>query len=160
MSTPLEQALAIAEMEPHKIEHLLGGRVRMKSLMLRTRLPDEHDAAALLKVFQPLIGIQRGFFAADRWQRCIDREKGGTWLHISGELGKQIAAEAHLHDCRAGGCGLNADYLCDFPTGKGETCDLPLCYGHAEPIDDDMHLCPIHLAMMNDGDTPRDTPAP
>lgn len=31
-------------------------------------------------------------------------------------------------------CGIVADYLCDYPLGKGKTCDAPLCRAHAIPV--------------------------
>jgi hypothetical protein len=30
-------------------------------------------------------------------------------------------------------CGFLAEHLCDFPMGKGKTCDAPLCREHAIP---------------------------
>ena len=31
-------------------------------------------------------------------------------------------------------CGVFAEYLCDYPLGKGKTCDAPLCATHAMPV--------------------------
>ena len=40
-----------------------------------------------------------------------------------------------VHVCGSGikacGCGRYAEYLCDWPLGKGKTCDAPLCEIHA-----------------------------
>lgn len=47
-----------------------------------------------------------------------------------------------------GECGVAADYLCDFPMGRGKTCDAVLCDDHAHVIGDDRHLCPIHAAVF------------
>jgi hypothetical protein len=44
-------------------------------------------------------------------------------------------------------CGKCADYLCDFPMGRGKTCDHKLCDEHAHPLGSDRHLCPIHAAI-------------
>lgn len=41
-------------------------------------------------------------------------------------------------------CGLYADILCDFPMGKGTTCDLPLCDDCTHRVGDDLDLCPLH----------------
>ncbi len=41
-------------------------------------------------------------------------------------------------------CLYIADYLCDFPMGKGQTCDAPLCEEHANVHDKDLHFCPQH----------------
>jgi len=45
-------------------------------------------------------------------------------------------------------CGFIAGYQCDWPAGRGKTCDLHLCESHAWPIAEDRHLCPIHRAMF------------
>ncbi len=60
-------------------------------------------------------------------------------------------------------CGVYAEYLCDWPMGKGKTCDAPLCGRHAIsqgfPPDNqprlfgdpdpetEIHYCPTHAAM-------------
>ena len=49
--------------------------------------------------------------------------------------------------CREPGCDREGLYLCDWPMGRGKTCDLPLCPGHAREIGEDRHLCPIHHPM-------------
>lgn len=45
-------------------------------------------------------------------------------------------------------CGQMSDYLCDYPMGKGKTCDLAMCDECAYPIAEDRHLCPIHRAQF------------
>jgi hypothetical protein len=61
------------------------------------------------------------------------------------------------------GCGRFAEYLCDWPMGRGKTCDAPMCevhaisQGHARDnqlrlFDDpdpetEIHFCPTHDAM-------------
>jgi hypothetical protein len=47
-----------------------------------------------------------------------------------------------------GECGSPSDYLCDFPTGDGNTCDIPLCGFHSCEVGEDKHFCPIHTAMF------------
>lgn len=49
--------------------------------------------------------------------------------------------------CRETKCDREGQFLCDWPMGRGKTCDLPLCPGHAREIGDDRHLCPIHHPM-------------
>jgi hypothetical protein len=64
-------------------------------------------------------------------------------------------------------CAVIAEFACDFPLGKGKTCDAPLCVDHAilqgrspanqprlfvDEIDetdpDEMvHFCPVHHLM-------------
>ena len=41
-------------------------------------------------------------------------------------------------------CGVASDFLCDYPMGKGKTCDLPLCDSCRHSVDDDTDLCRIH----------------
>lgn len=43
-------------------------------------------------------------------------------------------------------CGHTAEMLCDYPMGKGETCDLPLCWCCRRHIGEDRDLCEIHFA--------------
>ena len=47
-----------------------------------------------------------------------------------------------------GECSDFADYLCDWPMGRGETCDHRLCEAHAHPIGEDRHLCPVHARVF------------
>jgi transcriptional regulator with XRE-family HTH domain len=47
-------------------------------------------------------------------------------------------------------CGEAADYLCDFPLGKGKTCDAPLCWKcrrqqGGETMD--LDFCPAHALI-------------
>jgi hypothetical protein len=44
------------------------------------------------------------------------------------------------------GCRNPADYLCDWPTANGRTCDTRLCAVHAVQVADDRHVCPFHTA--------------
>ncbi len=62
-------------------------------------------------------------------------------------------------------CRVIADYMCDYPMGKGKTCDAPLCADHAIvqgrrpsnqlrlsfdeeiPPEDALHFCPAHHLM-------------
>ena len=43
-------------------------------------------------------------------------------------------------------CGHTAEMLCDYPMGRGKTCDLPLCWCCRKHIAEDMDLCAIHFA--------------
>jgi hypothetical protein len=42
------------------------------------------------------------------------------------------------------GSGLEADILCDFPDGKGHTCDIKLCRSCAVKQGPDVDYCPFH----------------
>lgn len=47
-------------------------------------------------------------------------------------------------------CGYESDRLCDYPMGKGETCDAPLCQDCAVCIGKDLDLCRVHHTMWRD----------
>lgn len=52
-------------------------------------------------------------------------------------------------------CGHMADFLCDYPSGRGKTCDLPLCQDCRFNIGEERDLCEIHWHMFKGkaGDT-------
>lgn len=58
-----------------------------------------------------------------------------------------ICGDFEMTMCRETGCDREGSLLCDWPMGRGKTCDLPLCPDHAREIGDDRHLCPIHHPM-------------
>jgi len=66
----------------------------------------------------------------------------GIWICFSDD--------ADVAHCKY--CGHFADYLCDWPMGENKTCDTPLCEKHAFSLsfEDDLHFCPIHLAMYEE----------
>jgi hypothetical protein len=41
-------------------------------------------------------------------------------------------------------CPREAVVLCDFPLGKGKTCDAPLCLEHAAEAEPGLHFCRGH----------------
>lgn len=41
-------------------------------------------------------------------------------------------------------CSWVSGYLCDYPVGKGKTCDRPLCEDHANEVAPDLHYCNVH----------------
>ncbi len=51
--------------------------------------------------------------------------------------------------CSVKGCVRESTKLCDFPLGKNETCDKPLCNAHAVPVGGfgDRDFCPDHLPV-------------
>jgi hypothetical protein len=46
-------------------------------------------------------------------------------------------------------CAHFADYLCDWPVGRGKTCDIVMCDCCGTKVGDDKHLCAIHLALFD-----------
>ncbi len=70
-------------------------------------------------------------------------------------------------------CGVWAERLCDYPLGKGRTCDAPLCSNHAIPVrpfpqkrlrvQDDadaewVEFCPQHYTLHAGPESPEDKP--
>lgn len=46
--------------------------------------------------------------------------------------------------CQEPGCTRPGERQCDFPIGKGKTCDRYLCTGHAVPQGPNRDYCPGH----------------
>jgi transcriptional regulator with XRE-family HTH domain len=62
-------------------------------------------------------------------------------------VGFVCARGARIQTCS---CGFVAKYLCDFPMGKGKTCDALLCEDHAVKQGtavQDLHYCPQHALI-------------
>ncbi len=55
--------------------------------------------------------------------------------HICGKLGPHCA-----------NCGDVSGFLCDYPVGKGKTCDRPVCERHCIEVAPDLHYCTAHHA--------------
>jgi hypothetical protein len=51
---------------------------------------------------------------------------------------------AHCSDC-----GAVSDNLCDYPVGKGKTCDRKICDDHSKRVGLDIHYCPTHAKHWN-----------
>jgi hypothetical protein len=45
-------------------------------------------------------------------------------------------------------CGHSADFLCDYPIGRGKTCDLALCYCCRESVGEERDFCRVHAAQF------------
>lgn len=60
----------------------------------------------------------------------------GQVMFICGELGN------HCADCSG-----FSDFLCDYPVGKGRTCDRDMCEDHASQVGLDIHYCKSHNMM-------------
>ncbi|HEY3494811.1 MAG TPA: hypothetical protein VGK73_09005 [Polyangiaceae bacterium] len=56
-----------------------------------------------------------------------------------------ICGNLKIPTCR---CGFTSEYLCDFPTGDGKTCDAELCSRCKRSIGEDHDLCLVHHAMF------------
>lgn len=57
-------------------------------------------------------------------------------MFICGKLGPHCAD-----------CGDVGDYLCDYPVGKGKTCDRSMCDDHSTEVAPNLHYCAPHLGM-------------
>ena len=60
-------------------------------------------------------------------------EKGKNIGFICGDLGEH---------CRE--CGSISENLCDYPVGKGKTCDRAICNECSKQVGIDIHYCPTH----------------
>lgn len=52
--------------------------------------------------------------------------------------------------CIEPGCQHLSDLLCDYPMGRGKTCDLALCDDHAREIGEDRHLWSTQRGSADD----------
>lgn len=63
-----------------------------------------------------------------------------------------LCGDLKVDMCKGGNdCMYPGDKLCDWPMGKGKTCDLALCDDHARGIGEDRDLCPIHFGLWQKG---------
>lgn len=63
-----------------------------------------------------------------------DDEHGRTFM--CGDLGKHCAD-----------CADVAGFLCDYPMGRGLTCDRPICDQHGMQVGENTHYCRDHAAV-------------
>lgn len=66
---------------------------------------------------------------------CYSKYEDEGNMFICGELGPH---------CTSDNCNWFADSLCDYPVGKGKTCDRKLCDDHAYEVAPDIHYCASH----------------
>lgn len=65
-------------------------------------------------------------------------EVGGSYAWVRG---------TGLKTCSVRGCFVLQEFLCDYPMGKGKTCDAPLCRRHAML---QAHRMPVNLPGLFD----------
>jgi len=58
-----------------------------------------------------------------------------------------MCGESRQNACHR--CGFVADFLCDYPIGKGKSCDLELCEECSQEVGQDWHFCAVHLSEYN-----------
>ena len=96
--------------------------------------------------------------------RRNDMPRYGMWAWFENDDG--TLAKVHLqYNCRknqlppACSCGFCADFLCDYPVGKGKTCDAPLCLKCRVHVGDELDYCKAHARewrnYRNSGDLAR-----
>lgn len=75
-----------------------------------------------------------------------------AFFYHTGDQQEPIVAHVRMHGkydlCSV--CGFLAAFQCDYPLGKGKTCDAHLCQQHAiqqGPATEDRHFCPTHAAI-------------
>jgi hypothetical protein len=77
-----------------------------------------------------------------REEKLIGRAADEPWW-ICGEF---PASDA----CASEGCIYFSEYLCDYPIGRGKTCDRSMCPGCAHQIGEDTHYCADHARAFAD----------
>jgi hypothetical protein len=70
---------------------------------------------------------------------CYRIKIGDSWGVICGRLG------AHCVNC-----STVSDILCDYPVGKGKTCDSNICDHCATEIAPNLHYCKAHTKEWED----------
>lgn len=73
---------------------------------------------------------------------CRTTKFGDGFMWICGPAMKNAPV------CRE--CGHLAENLCDYPVGKGKTCDASICAEHSGVAGPDLHYCPPHMKMWNE----------
>lgn len=56
-----------------------------------------------------------------------------------------ICGDIKIDICHRSGCGRASDLLCDYPVGRGKTCDLAMCPNHAHNVGEELDLCELHF---------------
>lgn len=113
----LEDAAVSLQISPERLRGIERGELRVP--------------AGLIKRARVLYGFPERFFTRSMPVHMLEPQE----VYMSGEGIKM---------CSHHSCAYCADYLCDWPMGKGKTCDAPLCEDHASEIGVDLHLCPVH----------------
>lgn len=118
----------------------------------RAQLTTREAMSALMRApqFPPVIGDDdkpRGM-SARQWQDVKKRRQlklNADWEKPLEQHWMIACAEVEFPACA---CGHAADFLCDYPIGKGKTCDLALCGCCRESIGEERDLCRIHAAQF------------
>lgn len=87
--------------------------------------------------------------------------KFASWMRQYGDVAYDvvpggdvfICGDINVDLCGFGECEYAAEYLCDWPVGKGKTCDLPICRNHACEQRKGIHFCPVHQRSSSATDT-------
>lgn len=87
---------------------------------------------------------KQGAANVERAKRDWDRAQNSV---VPGGEFVMCGRDLHVEMCLETGCEYQGETLCDWPMGKGKTCDIALCTDHAKHIGEDRDLCPIHFAM-------------
>jgi hypothetical protein len=111
--------------------------------------PDADEAREALK-FLPRRSTWNKEDAAKEEARCraIEDVRNAELVDDgNGEAMFICGRDLDVAPCRGPECVYDGEFLCDFPMGRGKTCDLPLCGDHAREVGPELHLCPLHFPM-------------
>lgn len=65
----------------------------------------------------------------------MKRKPDGAILFVCGK-------DLSPYPCRV--CGMEADYLCDYPIDHNKTCDSQMCEHHLNEVAPGIHFCKAH----------------
>ncbi len=109
--------------------------------LLGAEEPDELDHEGRRVEFEIL---------GDEEKKRYDEGRGGCYgFRLQSEGGEPIYGHIRMSagrkPKRCAYCKRAGTQLCDFPTGKGKTCDRPVCTTHATHVDgQDVDYCQEH----------------
>jgi hypothetical protein len=69
------------------------------------------------------------------------------WLQVPGVGSVHVCRQARRKP-KCKGCGAAAERLCDWKTGKGKTCDAPVCSSCSVSPEPEKDLCPVHAGTF------------
>ena len=67
-----------------------------------------------------------------------------THVKLPGGVSASVCGSGRPRPTYCTACDKVAPFRCDWKTGGGKTCSLPICIHHAEQVAEDKHLCPKH----------------
>lgn len=115
----------------------------------RMTVREAHEAAGLKGLLSIDDTMKPRGMSATQWaqvkkrrQRELDAENASLIEQVGSLF---VCGDVEFPVCA---CGHAADFLCDYPVGRGKTCDLALCGCCRESIGEERDLCRVHAAQF------------